>query len=226
MNSIRSELREVIGCLKGYLESERDLSVSEYYREVQIEQGAKTDKERLLKELHKKVSACKACSLYKTRSRVVFGSGSPEASLMFIGEAPGHEEDVQGLPFVGDAGQMLTKIILAMGYRREDVYIANCLKCRPPMNRSPLLDELTTCEPNLIEQIEIIKPKLICCLGRFASQLLLKTTVPISKLRGKFYDYHGIKIMPTFHPAYLLRNPKDKKLVWSDMKKLKEELGR
>jgi DNA polymerase len=143
---------------------------------------------------------------------------------MFIGEAPGKEEDAQGLPFVGDAGKMLTNIIAAMGYKREDVYIANCLKCRPPMNRSPLMDELITCEPNLIEQIEIVKPKVICCLGRFAAQLLLKSTVAISKLRGKFYDYHGIKLMPTFHPAYLLRNPGDKRLVWDDMKKLKKEL--
>ncbi len=224
MNEIRTELKEVIQSIKSYLEAERDSGVEGYYRETQAGLSHKVDKEGLLKELHKKVSGCKACRLYETRTNLVFGSGNHDAALMFIGEAPGKEEDAQGLPFVGDAGKMLTNIITAMGYKREDVYIANCLKCRPPMNRSPLMDELITCEPHLIEQIEIVKPKVICCLGRFAAQLLLKSTVAISKLRGKFYDYHGIKLMPTFHPAYLLRNPGDKRLVWDDMKKLKKEL--
>lgn len=224
MNEIRTELREVIQSIKSYLESERDSGVEGYYREPQAGLSPKVVKEGLLKELHNKVSGCKSCRLYETRSNLVFGSGNPDAALMFIGEAPGKEEDAQGLPFVGDAGKMLTNIIAAMGYKRENVYIANCLKCRPPMNRSPLMDELIVCEPHLIEQIEIVKPKVICCLGRFAAQLLLKSTVAISKLRGKFYDYHGIRLMPTFHPAYLLRNPGDKRLVWDDMKKLKKEL--
>jgi len=143
---------------------------------------------------------------------------------MFIGEAPGEEEDIQGFPFVGRAGQLLTKIIEAMGMEREDVYIANVLKCRPPHNRMPLPTEILSCAQNIKRQVEIIKPKVICTLGKFASQTLLKTQIPITALRGKFQEYNGIKVMPTFHPAYLLRNPQDKRLVWEDMKKIRKEL--
>jgi DNA polymerase len=144
---------------------------------------------------------------------------------MFIGEAPGEEEDMQGLPFVGRAGQLLTKIIEAMGLKRRDVYIANILKCRPPNNRMPLPTEVLACGENVRRQAEIIKPKVICTLGKFASQAILKTQAPITALRGRFQYYNGIKVMPTFHPAYLLRNPQDKRLVWEDMKKIKKELG-
>ena len=143
---------------------------------------------------------------------------------MFIGEAPGEDEDLQGLPFVGRAGQLLTRIIEAMGLKRSDVYIANILKCRPPNNRAPLPTEIIECEDILKKQIDIIKPKIICALGKFASQTLLRTETAISALRGDFKEYNGIKLMPTFHPAYLLRNPADKKLVWSDMKKIIKEL--
>ena len=166
-----------------------------------------------------------ACGLSKTRTNVVFGSGNPDAMLMFVGEAPGFDEDKQGLPFVGAAGQLLTKIIEAMKLTREDVYIANCLKCRPPGNRNPEALEITTCNPILTAQIQIIQPEVICALGKFAAQTLLATEAPISRLRGKFHDFNGIKLMPTFHPAYLLRNPADKKLVWDDMRLILRELG-
>lgn len=178
-----------------------------------------------LASLKKEVLACAACQLARTRTNVVFGEGDPHASLMFIGEAPGQDEDMQARPFVGRAGQLLTKIIEAMGLARRDVYIGNILKCRPPGNRNPLPSEILSCGRYLARQIEIIRPKVICALGKFAAQTLLKTEVPISELRGKFFDYHGIKLMPTYHPAYLLRNPDGKKDVWNDMKKVAEEIG-
>jgi DNA polymerase len=142
---------------------------------------------------------------------------------MFIGEAPGYYEDQQGEPFVGEAGELLTRIIQAIGLRREDVYIANIIKCRPPNNRDPEPDEIAQCEPFLLRQLEVIQPKIICALGRFAAQTLLKSNTAISRLRGKFYEYHGIKVMPTFHPAYLLRHPEDKRLVWQDMQMIQQE---
>ncbi|MFQ5953013.1 MAG: uracil-DNA glycosylase [Candidatus Omnitrophota bacterium] len=178
-----------------------------------------------VKKLEKIVLECHRCPLAHTRTNVVFGEGNPKADLMFIGEAPGGEEDRQGRPFVGRAGQLLTKIIESIGLKREDVYIANILKCRPPGNRNPLPTEIATCSPYLERQIELIKPKVICALGKFAAQTLLNTETPISRLRGKFYDYHGTKLMPTYHPAYLLRNPGGKKDVWEDMKQVAKELG-
>jgi uracil-DNA glycosylase family 4 len=158
----------------------------------------------------------------------VFGEGNPRADLLFVGEAPGADEDAQGRPFVGEAGQLLTKIITAMGFRREDVYICNILKCRPPGNRDPLPDEIAACEPFLIRQIEAIGPRVICALGSFAARTLLKTETKITALRGRFHSYREIPLMPTFHPAYLLRNPGAKKHVWEDaqviMKLLKHEV--
>jgi len=154
----------------------------------------------------------------------VFGSGSPKAKLMFVGEAPGMDEDLQGLPFVGRAGKLLTKIIESIGLKRSDVYIANILKCRPPNNRNPLPTEILACENYLIKQIDIIKPVVICALGKFAAQTLLRRQEAISKLRGRFFEYRNAKLIPTFHPAYLLRNPNDKRLVWEDMKKIRREL--
>jgi uracil-DNA glycosylase family 4 len=171
------------------------------------------------------VLKCVKCPLAKTRINVVFGEGNPKAKLMFIGEAPGADEDEQARPFVGRAGQLLTKIIEAMGLKREDVYIANILKCRPPENRNPLPEEIECCSPYLLEQVRIIGPKVICALGKFSSQTLLNTETPISQLRGNFHDYHGTKLMPTYHPAYLLRNPSEKKTVWEDMKKIAKEMG-
>ena len=160
----------------------------------------------------------------KKRKNIVFGSGNEKAEIVFVGEAPGEDEDIQGKPFVGKAGQLLTKIIEAMGLKRDDVYIANIIKCRPPNNRNPLEDEISACEPFLKEQLRIINPKIICALGTFAAQTLLKTKEKISSLRGKFYIYEGIKLMPTFHPAYLLRNPNDKKYTWEDVQKIMADI--
>ena len=160
---------------------------------------------------------CQRCPLGGFRHRLVFGEGNPCAELVFVGEAPGADEDAQGRPFVGRAGQLLTKIIAAMGLKREDVYICNILKCRPPGNRNPLPDEIAACEPFLIRQIEAIRPRVICALGSFAAHTLLKSEAPISVLRGRFHRYQGIPLMPTYHPAYLLRNPGAKKQVWEDV---------
>lgn len=171
------------------------------------------------------VGDCQRCKLAPTRTHLVFGVGNPRAGLVFVGEAPGADEDAQGIPFVGRAGQLLTKIIEAMGLGRDDVYIANIIKCRPPGNRNPQPDEIAACEPFLIEQLDIIRPRVICALGTFSAQTLLKTKDPISRLRGRWHVYQGIKLMPTFHPAYLLRNPGEKKAVWDDMQQVMRELG-
>ena len=170
-----------------------------------------------LEDVRRELGECTRCHLHLTRRNLVFGEGNPRARLVFIGEAPGEEEDRQGRPFVGRAGQLLTKIIQAMGLRREDVYICNILKCRPPQNRNPRPDEMQTCEPFLIRQVEAIRPKAICALGSFAAKRLLGTDVPITVLRGKFHELRGVQVMPTYHPAYLLRNPDAKKHVWEDV---------
>jgi DNA polymerase len=162
---------------------------------------------------------CRRCKLHTLgRKQIVFGVGNPHADLMFVGEAPGADEDQQGIPFVGRAGQLLTKIIEAIGLTRDDVYIANVIKCRPPQNRNPEPDEVDTCEPFLFRQIDVIKPKVIIALGKFGAQTLLRTDAPISRLRGQVHDFRGAKLIPTFHPAYLLRNPSSKREVWEDMK--------
>jgi len=172
------------------------------------------------------IGECTRCKLSGLgRTQVVFGVGNPGADLMFVGEAPGADEDVQGVPFVGRAGQLLTKIIEAIGLRREDVYIANVIKCRPPQNRNPEPDEIETCEPFLFQQIDVIKPKVIVTLGKFAAQCLLRSEEPISRLRGRLFDYRGAKLIPTFHPAYLLRNPASKREVWEDMKLVRKLLN-
>jgi len=162
---------------------------------------------------------CKLCTL--GRSQIVFGVGNPKARLMFVGEAPGEDEDKKGEPFVGRAGQLLTKIIEAIGMTRDQVYIANVIKCRPPGNRNPEPDEVASCEPFLFRQIDVIRPKVIVPLGKFAAQSLLKTMDPITRLRGRQFDYRGAVLIPTFHPAYLLRNPSAKREVWEDMKKVR-----
>jgi uracil-DNA glycosylase len=180
-----------------------------------------TYKARTLEELRAVIGDCRRCKLWSGRTHLVFGVGNPKAKLMFIGEGPGRDEDLQGEPFVGRAGQLLTDIITkGMGLRREDVYIANVVKCRPPENRNPEPDEVASCEPFLKKQIDLIRPEMIIALGKFAVQTLLQTKAPITKLRGNWHSYHGIRLMPTFHPAYLLRNPGDKKLVWEDIKKV------
>jgi DNA polymerase len=167
---------------------------------------------------------CRRCKLWTSRKNIVFGSGDSHAQLMFVGEAPGADEDEQGLPFVGRAGQLLTKIIEAIGMRREEVFICNILKCRPPGNRNPETDEITSCEPFLFRQIASVKPKVICALGTFGAQTLLRTTESIGRLRGQLIDYRGAKLMATFHPAYLLRNPNEKRKVWEDMQVVRDYL--
>jgi DNA polymerase len=172
------------------------------------------------------IGDCTRCKLHTLgRSQIVFGVGNPQADLMFVGEAPGADEDIQGVPFVGRAGQLLTKIIEAIDLKREDVYIANVIKCRPPQNRNPEPDEVEKCEPFLFQQIDIIKPKVIVALGKFGAQTLLRTLEPISRLRGRVFDYRGSKLIPTFHPAYLLRNPSSKREVWEDMKLVRKLLA-
>jgi uracil-DNA glycosylase family 4 len=172
------------------------------------------------------IGECTRCKLHTLgRTKIVFGVGNPQANLMFVGEAPGADEDIQGEPFVGRAGQLLTKIIEAIDLKRENVYIANVIKCRPPQNRNPEPDEVATCEPFLFRQIDVIKPTVIVALGKFAAQTLLRTLDPISRLRGRVFEYRGAKLIPTFHPAYLLRNPSSKREVWEDMKLAKKLLS-
>lgn len=168
---------------------------------------------------------CTRCRLAGTRTNVVFGVGNPNADLMFVGEAPGRDEDLQGEPFVGRAGQLLTDIIKAMKLTRDQVYIANVIKCRPPENRNPEADELDACRAFIRRQVELIEPKVIVTLGRFGLQSLTEKSYGITAVRGQWLDYNGIKLMPTYHPAYLLRNPAAKKEVWADMKKVMAELG-
>jgi uracil-DNA glycosylase len=168
---------------------------------------------------------CTRCKLHKTRNKIVFGAGNPHAQLIFVGEGPGHDEDMQGLPFVGRAGKLLTQMIEAMGLTREDVYICNVVKCRPPENRKPEEDEVATCSPYLFRQIDVIAPKAIVCLGATAAQALLKIQEPISRFRGKWFDYRNTKLMATYHPAYLLRNPAAKADVWKDLQIVMAHLG-
>lgn len=169
---------------------------------------------------------CRRCKLSGSRKNIVFGTGDPQARLVFVGEGPGYEEDQKGEPFVGAAGRLLTKIIQAIDYTREQVYICNIIKCRPPGNRNPMPDEIEACVPFLERQIGAIKPDFICALGTFAAQTLLETKAPISRLRGSFHNYKGMKVLPTYHPAFLLRNPAKKRDVWEDMKMLMKSMGK
>jgi uracil-DNA glycosylase len=178
--------------------------------------------EDALREIREDIGDCVRCKLHGLgRTQIVFGVGNPRADLMFVGEAPGADEDIQGEPFVGRAGQLLTKIIESIGLKREDVYIANVLKCRPPGNRNPEPDEVEQCEPFLLRQIDLVNPKVIVALGKFAAQCLLKTNDPITRLRGREYKYRNAILMPTYHPAYLLRTPSAKREVWEDMKRVR-----
>ena len=172
------------------------------------------------------IGDCQRCKLARTRMNIVFGSGNSDAELVFVGEAPGFDEDKQGLPFVGRAGQLLTKIIESIDLKRDDVYICNILKCRPPENRNPEPDEVMACSGFMKRQLAAIRPRIVCCLGTFAAQTVLQTASPISKLRGKFHDIDGMRVIATFHPAYLLRSPDKKRDVWEDMKQIRAELFR
>jgi uracil-DNA glycosylase family 4 len=172
--------------------------------------------------IRKDLGACQGCKLHKGRRHIVFGAGNPRAKLVLVGEAPGYEEDMRGQPFVGQAGQLLNRILLAIGLTREDVYICNIIKCRPPRNRNPEPDEIAACFPFLRRQLRAIRPRLICAMGTFAAQTLLGTSAPISELRGHFHTCEGVHLLPTYHPAFLLRNPSRKRDVWEDMQKLQE----
>jgi len=178
-----------------------------------------------LELIRENLGDCTRCRLHKQRNKIVFGAGNPRAELVFVGEGPGRDEDLQGLPFVGRAGKLLTQMIEAMGLTREDVYICNVVKCRPPENRKPEDDEVATCSPYLFRQLDVIAPKAIVCLGATAAQALLKTQDPISRFRGNWFDYRNTKLMATYHPAYLLRNPAAKSEVWKDLQKVMAHLG-
>ncbi len=202
--------------------SDKDLSV--------VTRHSLPNKEAALKALREEIGDCRICKLSSGRTHIVFGEGNADARVMFIGEAPGREDDLQARPFVGEAGQVLTRLIEKMGFQREDVYIANVIKCRPPLNRDPHEDEIASCFKFLAMQIEIVSPDVIMSLGKISGHTLLMVNAPlskffISKIRGSFYDYKGIPVMPTFHPAYLLRNPKDKWLTWGDALAVLKKLG-
>ena len=218
-NSIQEYL-QVISTVREYVEEQMQLGFTEILDPEHSKFG-----EVDYNQLRQEANGCEKCELHTTRTNVVFGTGNENADLMFVGEAPGRDEDEKGEPFVGRAGQLLTKVIEAMGLTRDEVYIANVIKCRPPNNRNPKRIEIESCEPYLIRQIELIKPKVICALGTFAAQMLLRTEAKISSLRGNFHEYRGTKVMPTYHPAYLLRNPDGKREVWEDMQKIMAELN-
>ena len=223
-----TQLLSVVKALKSHVRNH-----DKYAAGISLEKTGRVQKEIKIKTQNRKpdlsnicddMADCQLCNLGKTRKNLVFGDGNPQAKIVFVGEAPGADEDEQGLPFVGRAGQLLTKIIEAMGLTRKEVFICNILKCRPPQNRNPLPEEIAACEPFLKQQLKVISPQIICALGTFAAKTLLKTDVPISVLRGRFHHYEGIKLMPTYHPAYLLRNPAAKKTVWEDVQLIMKEL--
>ena len=223
---------DLIASLRNYLEELRESGVDALpYAEpatgapVLSGTEASNGQSEGLGEIRTELLDCGRCALGATRTNLVFGVGNPRARVVFVGEAPGRDEDLKGEPFVGEAGQLLTKIIQAMGFARDDVYICNVLKCRPPNNRNPQPDEIEQCEPFLLRQVRAVGPEVIVCLGTFATHTLLKTREPISKLRGQFHDYHGIPLMPTFHPAFLLRNPGMKREVWSDVQQVMKRLA-
>ncbi len=241
--------KEIIGDLKSYLEYLKGLGITELpllgqkgenfnsseasigagvihepspsYGSPDISQSDMVSLEKIQSEL----GNCQRCKLHRTRRTIVFGEGNRKARLMLIGEGPGYDEDIQGRPFVGKAGQLLTKILQSVDIKREEVYITNIIKCRPPQNRNPEPDEIESCRPFLFDQIRAIEPKVICALGTFSAQTLLKTDVKITALRGKAYAFSGIQLFPTYHPAYLLRNPEKKREVWEDMKQIVKALA-
>ncbi|HEX8961325.1 MAG TPA: uracil-DNA glycosylase [Geobacteraceae bacterium] len=218
----KDELKGLLASLKVYLEDLRESGVDGLpYAVAEHPSAPVAEKQKeSVDDIRLDLGECGRCQLGKTRTNLVFGVGNPHARLVFVGEAPGRDEDLKGEPFVGEAGQLLTKIIQAMGFAREEVYICNVLKCRPPNNRNPLPSEIEQCHPFMLRQVKAIGPEAIVALGTFAAQTLLQTKEPISRLRGRFHDYHGIPLMPTFHPAFLLRNASMKREVWEDMQQV------
>ena len=233
----QDEVGGLLASLRVYLEDLRDSGVDglPYAAPVQVQVEAANGQAAIplshttetLADIREELGDCARCRLGKTRTSLVFGVGNPNARLVFVGEAPGRDEDLQGEPFVGEAGQLLTRIITRMGLKREDVYICNVLKCRPPGNRNPEPEEIEQCGPFMLRQVKAIAPEVIVALGTFAAHTLLDTKVPISKLRGHFHDYHGIPLIPTFHPSFLLHNKKDTSKfwnVWDDMVQVLQKL--
>lgn len=227
MNQVPANLNEG---LQRYCEQLRALGIEQLYLPPEALKLKPAGHEEALLALHDSIRDCTRCKLCQGRTQVVFGTGDPNAELVFVGEAPGADEDRQGVPFVGRAGQLLTRMIASMGLDRDQVYICNVIKCRPPDNRNPERDEIASCEPFLIEQLNLIRPQVIVTLGKFAAQTLLRTDTPISRLRGHWHEYQGIPLMPTFHPSYLLRGSQEKiraeKLkVWNDLQQVMAKLG-
>ena len=223
MSEIKKEIHDLLSEVERYLMQQEELFGGVLYPTAKVQQ-LKTEWSDLktLNELNSKICNCLKCTLGHTRTNFVFGVGNPKSRVMFIGEAPGADEDAQGEPFVGRAGQLLNKILTAIEMKREDVFICNILKCRPPENRDPLASEMETCTPYLDKQIDLIKPQFIVCLGRIAAQWLLKTNDSLTKMREKVHEYKGAKLIITYHPAALLRNPNWKLPAWEDMKLLKK----
>jgi len=224
------KMLEAFALAKNFLREQIELGFDEVYTQVKTKKTTAQKEDRRavtnLGDFYQQIKNCKKCHLYRTRTNFVFGVGDPEANLMLIGEAPGREEDLQGEPFVGAAGKLLDKMLAAINFKREDIFIANILKCRPPENRDPHPDEIETCKPYLLQQIKLIQPKIICALGRISAQVLLETKSPLGQLRGKFHDWNGIEFLVTYHPAALLRYQQYKKPAWEDLKLLRKEYDR
>jgi DNA polymerase len=234
----QERMRAVIGALRVFAEEAKESFAEGFPRGAVAAEPLETatasrpsaaplsdEPPQTLRSIRQDIGDCQRCKLAKSRTHIVFGVGNPAADLMFVGEGPGEDEDRKGEPFVGRAGQLLTEIITnGMGLSRGDVYIANVVKCRPPGNRNPEPDEIAECKPFLLSQIDAVAPKVIVALGKFAAHTLLDTTLPISKLRGRWFDFRGRRLMPTFHPSYLLRTPSEKKLAWEDIKQVMQAL--
>ena len=221
----REERAKVLRMAQRYFRQQLGLGLDPIYAPSAPKSFFPSNKEKI-NELYRQIKDCAKCSLHRTRTHFVFGEGSPEAAVVFVGEAPGRDEDLQGRPFVGRAGQLLTKMLAAIHFNRQEVFIGNILKCRPPNNRDPLPEEIQLCEPHLHAQLAIIEPNLICALGRIAAQTLLRTTEPLGRLRGDIHEYRGIGLIATYHPAALLRNPGFKRGAWEDLKLLRREHDR
>lgn len=222
-NSLRAAVRAVVGAPEA---QSRPAAPAPAAKPASIKAPPATEGSRFLEQIRAELSNCQRCKLAGSRTQLVFGQGNPAAELVFVGEAPGDEEDRQGTAFVGPAGELLTRMIEAMGLSREEVYLCNVVKCRPPASRPLAPEESATCEPFLAAQLACLRPKVIVALGKVASQVLLRTQTPITQLRGNWHEYRGIRLMPTFHPAYLVRSPAEKRKVWEDLKLVMKELGR
>jgi uracil-DNA glycosylase family 4 len=230
MKERKSEYEKVLEAFaltKNFLREQIELGFDEVYTQVKTKKTTAKKQDgpdpKALSDFYHQIKNCKKCPLGETRTNFVFGAGNPKADLMLIGEAPGREEDLQGEPFVGAAGKLLDRMLAAIKFSREDVFIANILKCRPPENRDPQIDEIEACKPHLLQQIKLIQPKIICALGRISAQVLLQTKSPLGQLRGKFHDFNGIKFLVTYHPAALLRYQQYKRPAWEDLKLLRKE---